>query len=332
MFKSVASAVFAVLLPMLAAAQVIAPAADEARYPLVEQLLSSSTASVVAANTSNGPAIPLWASPDGRLLALVSLSADDGAPLLPRGPLSGNGADWRIIDATSLVSGGLRWQLAGGFAASATLSRSGSTASCARAGSICTDGSATDSTLTSSLGIDWSTADASFGYGASWLRSNPATLPFGNDAAAALLSSSPAGFLPYRADQGSSLFARGQFVIGNDTRVNLGASRGSVDLLPFAFGAPTDGSLQLDQSTLSFGIAQGNLRGTIVGRVIDSSGAMLPGQRWTLLDFGLSWRTPWEGQLSVGARSYLAPKFDAPKADAQIAPSRVPYVQYRQDL
>ena len=334
MFKTVVSVAFALLLPAMAAAQVLAPKDDGSRYPLVEQLLSSGGSSLVGATTSSGPAIPLWASPDGRLLALVSLSADDGAPLLPRGPMSGNGADWRIIDATSLLSGGLRWQFSGGLAASATLSQSGSMGSCKSAGSICTSGIPAVGALTSSLGVDWSAADASsgFGYGVSWLRSNPTALPFGSDAAAALLSSSPAGFLPYRVDQGSSVFARGQFVVGNSTRVDLGASRGNVQLLPFAFGAPSDGPLHLDESTLSFGISQGNLRGTIVGRVIDSSGAMLPGQRWTLLDFGLSWRTPWQGQLSLGTRSYLAPKSDAPKADAEIAPSRVPYVQYRQDL
>ena len=334
MLKAVATVAFALLLPALAAAQVIAPKDDALHYPLVEQLLSSGGSSLLSATTSTGPAIPLWASPDGRLLALVSLSADDGAPLLPRGPLAGNGSDWRVIDATSVLSGGLRWQLSGGIAASATLSQAGSTGSCASVGSICANGIPAAGSLTGSLGLDWAAADASsgFGYGVSWLRSNPATLPFGSDAAAALLSSSPAGFLPYRVDDGSSVFARGQFLVGNATRVDLGASHGSVQLLPFAFGALPDGPLHLDQSTLSFGISQGNLRGTIVGRVVDSSGAMLSGQRWTLLDFGLSWRTPWQGQLSVGTRSYLAPKSDLPKADAEIAPSRVPYVQYRQDL
>lgn len=334
MLKSLASAAFALLLPALAAAQVIAPSAEDSRYPLVEQLLAPSGASLVGATTSSGPAIPLWASPDGRLLALVSLNSNNGAPLLPRGPLAGNGSDWRIIDATSLVTGGLRWQLAGGLAATATLSRSGATESCATAGSICANGAASAGALSSSLGVDWSAPDASsgFGYGVSWLRGDAMRLPFGNDAAAALLSSSPAGFLPYRIDQGSSIFARGQFIVGSDTRVELGVSRGTLQLLPFAFGVPSDGALQLDQSALSFGVSKGNFSGTIAGRVIDGSGSVLPGQRWTLLDFGLSWRTPWQGQLSVGTRSYLAPKSDTPKIDAEIAPSRVPYVQYRQDL
>lgn len=334
MLKSLASAAFALLLPALAAAQVIVPSAEEPRYPLVEQLLAPSGASLLGTTTPSGPAIPLWASPDGRLLALVSLSTNDGAPLLPRGPLAGNGSDWRIIDATSLVNGGLRWQLAGGLAATATLSRSGSTGSCTTAGSICANGAASAGILASSLGVDWSAPDASsgFGYGVSWLRGESAQLPIGDDAAAALLSSNPAGFLPYRFDQGSSIFARGQFIVGSDTRVELGVSRGALQLLPLAFGAPANGSLHLDQSALSFGISQGNFTGTIAGRVIDGSGSVLPGQRWTLLDFGLSWRTPWQGQLSVGTRSYLAPKSDAPKIDTEIAPSRVPYVQYRQDL
>lgn len=326
MFKSFASVLLTLLLPVVAAAQVVAPAAPEARYPLVQQLLSPGYLPLGTA-ASTGQAIPLWASPDGRLLALVSLSSDDGGPLMPRQPFSGNAADWQIIDATSLVGGGLRWQLAGGLAATASLSQSRTAGLCAVAGSICANNSlATSSLVSSDLGINWTAPDASssFNYGVTWLRGNSAFQPFATDATATLL--------PYRLDQGSSLFANGQIVIGNDTRINLAASHGSLQLLPFAFGGQAAGALDLDQSTLGFGISHGNLTGTIVGRVIDSAGSVLPGQRWTLLDIGLSWRTPWQGQLSVGTRSYLAPKNETPKSDVDIAPSRVPYVQYRQDL
>ncbi len=326
MFKSFAIVALSLMLPALAAAQVIAPAAPEARYPLVQQLLSPGYLPLGTA-ASTGQAIPLWASPDGRLLALVSLSSDGSGPLMPREPLAGNAADWQVIDATSLVAGGLRWQLAGGLAATASLSQSRTASLCAVAGSICADNSLVSSGLLSSdLGFSWTAPDSSssFSYGITWLRSDSAFPPFASDATAALL--------PYRLDQGSSLFANGQIVIGSDTSINLGASRGSLQLLPFAFDSQAAGALNLDQSTLGFGISHGNLTGTIVGRVIDSAGTVLPGQRWTLLDIGLSWRTPWQGQLSVGTRSYLAPKSDAPKSEVDIAPSRVPYVQYRQDL
>lgn len=327
MFKRFASVSFSLMLPILAAAQVIAPVVPEAPYPLVQQLLSQGVLPV-AGDAGSGQPIPLWASPDGRLLALVSLSSDNGGPLMPRQPFSGNAADWQIIDATSLIAGGLRWQLAGGLAATASVSRSGTASLCTIAGSGCADGSLfSNGVMSNQLGINWSAPDSSisFNYGVDLLRGRTAVQPFAGNAST--------GWLPYRLDQGTSAFANGQIVIGDNTSVNLSASRGSLQLLPSAFNAQAIGALDLDQSTLGFGVSHGNLSGTIVGRVIDSAGStLLPGQRWTLLDIGLSWRTPWQGQLSVGTRSYLAPKSDAPKIDAEIAPSRVPYVQYRQDL
>lgn len=326
MFKSVASAVLGLMLPVLAAAQGVAPIAPESRYPLVEQLLSRGVAPVGSA-LGSAQAIPLWASPDGRLLALVSLSSSNAGPLMPLQPFSGNAADWQVIDATNLVSGGLRWQLGGGLTASANLSQSQSAGLCATAGSICTDSTMSSSGLLSrDLGVGWTAPDSSssFSYGVNWLR--------GDSARQSLVAGEMPGLLPYRFDEGAGLFANGHVVIGNETTLDIAASRGSFALLPFALDGRAGGVLNLDQSRLGFGVSHGNLTGTIVGRVIDSTGNVLPGQRWTLLDIGLSWRTPWQGQLSVGTRSYLAPKNDTPKLDVDIAPSRVPYVQYRQDL
>ena len=326
MFKSLASAALSLMVPISAAAQVVAPVAPESGYPLVEQLLSRA-GSPSAAVLGSPQAIPLWASPDGRLLALVSLSSSDAGPLMPRQPFSGNAADWQVIDATNLVAGGFRWQLAGGLTASANLSQSQSAGLCAVAGSICTDDSmSARGLLSSDLGLGWTAPDSSssFSYGMSWLRGDSASQPF--------VSGGMPGSLPYRFDKGASLFANGQVVIGNGTTLDIAASRGSLELLPFALDGRASGVLDLDQSGLGFGISRGNLTGTIVGRVIDSASGVLPGQRWTLLDIGLSWRTPWQGQLSVGTSSYLAPKNDTPKLDVDIAPSRVPYVQYRQDL
>lgn len=326
MFKSFASTALTLMLPALATAQVIAPPPPESRYPLVQQVLSPGYLPLGSAAGNSQP-VPLWASPDGRLLALVSLSSDDGGPLMPRQPFPSNAADLQIIDATSLIAGGMRWQLAGGLAASANLSQSRTSSLCAVAGSICADNSlGTSGLLSSDLGINWTSPDASrsFNYGVTWLRGDSTIQPFASEASSSLL--------PYRLDQGQGLFANGQIVIGNDTRFNFDASRGSMQMWPLALGSQASGALDLDQSALGFGISQGNLSGTIVGRVIDSTGTVLPGQRWTLLDIGLSWRTPWQGQLSVGTRSYLAPKNDVPKSESEIAPSRVPYVQYRQDL
>lgn len=333
MSKRFATAVLAALLPVSAMAQVAEPASPLS-YPLVDQLLVRPDGGM-SAGLSSEPAIPVWASPDGRLLALVSLSHADGAPILPRAPLMGSGADWRIIDATNLVSGGLRWQWGGGVSAQASFAQLRPASHCGAAGSLCSDfsGIATQQRLTN-LGIGWTAVDqaTSLSYGMSWLRGG-ATAPVAFNASPMAWPGLVPLASPYRIDAGNTLFARGQFVLDSGTRIELGASRGTTQLLPFSLVTdPVGGALSLDQSSLSFGVSQGSLRGSIVGHVIDSAGGMLPGRRWTLLDIGLSWRTPWQGELSFGTQSYLAPQVESPKRDAEIAPSRVPYVQYRQDL
>ena len=61
-----------------------------------------------------------------------------------------------------------------------------------------------------------------------------------------------------------------------------------------------------------------------------SDDPLLVGKRWTTLDLGVSWRTPWAGVLSVGAQNILSAPVNSPRdADGQ---ARTPYIQYRQDL
>ena len=65
------------------------------------------------------------------------------------------------------------------------------------------------------------------------------------------------------------------------------------------------------------------------GRVIE-----VPGQpgKWEGFGVGLTWRTPWSGQLSVGADNVVT------RGKNPFAPSKgeeegtVPYVRYQQDL
>ena len=75
----------------------------------------------------------------------------------------------------------------------------------------------------------------------------------------------------------------------------------------------------------------GSLSGNITGR-LNNPLQPLPGtlQRWTSIDLGVTWRTPWQGELSVGAQNlWSTPSPPGDEADAQ---ARVPYVQYHQDL
>lgn len=82
--------------------------------------------------------------------------------------------------------------------------------------------------------------------------------------------------------------------------------------------------------SLSVGTNVGRFGANVIGRVVDSP--TQPGH-WEGLDLGLSWRTPWSGQLSVGAenvvtrgRNPFAPNTGKPDDGA------VPYVRYQQDL
>ena len=74
--------------------------------------------------------------------------------------------------------------------------------------------------------------------------------------------------------------------------------------------------------------------GQLTGRLVELPHGASP---WRSLDIGLSWRTPWRGELSLGARNVLGrpdtsrwPLADLPAIED---PSeRVPYVRYQQDL
>lgn len=91
----------------------------------------------------------------------------------------------------------------------------------------------------------------------------------------------------------------------------------------------------IDSDALRLSAGYGAFSGALTGRVIE-----LQGQPGTLnsLDLGISWRTPWRGELSVGATQYWSrgdtrtwPLRELPPA-AEESSARVPYVRYQQDL
>ena len=139
----------------------------------------------------------------------------------------------------------------------------------------------------------------------------------------------------FRNSSATSISARGQVNVASDTSVNLGASVGQVRFLP---GSGLSADDTVDQTTLSFGIQHGAIRGAIVGHVLDPN---LPGasldqnQRWSGIDLGISVRLPWRGELNFGAQnvwsSGRSPLLFGP-GTATPDQGRVPYVQYHQDL
>jgi hypothetical protein len=82
--------------------------------------------------------------------------------------------------------------------------------------------------------------------------------------------------------------------------------------------------------TLSIGGGFGAFGANIVGHVVDT-----PGQpKWEGLGLGLTWRTPWSGQLTVGADNVITRGKNpfTPASDGTEDEGTVPYVRYQQDL
>jgi hypothetical protein len=68
----------------------------------------------------------------------------------------------------------------------------------------------------------------------------------------------------------------------------------------------------------------------VIGEVVDTPGR----DQWSSLGLGLSWRTPWSGQLTVGADNLVTRGKNpfAPSAVQGEDEGAVPYVRYEQDL
>ncbi len=350
MLSRLAIIVLSLLLSVEAVAQKIAPATlVDAQRPLFDHLLSIEVDSPLAGNS--GQVVPLWASPDGRLLAIVALSRNAGAPALPPSPAFGGVSDLRIVDATDLFSAGLRLRMGHGFRADLALAHEASSplsygftnqGSCASA--TCfgnTNSAAHADTLSMSFGLGWAPVSGvgpDLSFGLSWLNAGNQQLPLLSSFSAA---SSPIdlalvdmpGLVDYRLSSSQQLNARSVWQLGQDKMVDLSAALGRAKLSPIWYGL-ADSGLELDQASLGLGLASGSLRGSIVGRI---SSVDVPGQignrRWSGVDLGLSWRTPWRGEVTVGAQNVWSAQLDA-AAPRESDPSqaRMPYVQYRQDL
>jgi hypothetical protein len=63
---------------------------------------------------------------------------------------------------------------------------------------------------------------------------------------------------------------------------------------------------------------------------VDTPGA----NKWEGLSLGLSWRTPWSGQVSVGADNLVTRGKNpfSPRTNEGDEEGAVPYVRYEQDL
>lgn len=290
------------LLPLAAAAQAL-----PGNGQFAGELLSGRADQV--AEVSPGVAVPLWRGADGRVSMFGSEQQPDGLAVADA-PLA-----FSVVDAGAVSTSGLRYRLSPSLQAHAGITERSWI-------------SAPYRVLGSEVGATYNAGRYSLG------------LSMGADTvnSAARLPRVLPGALPGvngLSSFGSStqLNARGRVALDASSGIDLGASVGRIHLLPGnLMGIDT-----LDQKALSFGIDRGPLSGSLVGRVMQPSagipGAYSPDRRWSSIDFGVTWKLPWQGQLSVGAQNLWS---SGSSTSTPVGPepdqSRTPYVQYHQDL
>jgi len=115
--------------------------------------------------------------------------------------------------------------------------------------------------------------------------------------------------------------------LGNQGYVSIAGTVAKARLIPAADAPALADRWSSKSLTLGGGI--GAFGANLVGHVIDT-----PGQpKFQSLGLGLTWRTPWSGQLTVGADNVVTRgknPFATSRDDAQ--EGTVPYVRYEQDL
>lgn len=127
----------------------------------------------------------------------------------------------------------------------------------------------------------------------------------------------------------------GELRIGEQGWIRLGGSVARARLLPASSALPGLMAAHWNSQTLSVGGGVGALGGEVVGRVVH-----LPGEEEAFgsLGLGITWRTPWEGRLTIGAQNLLStgenPLIPQPQRPDRLErrEGRVPYVRYQQDL
>ena len=115
--------------------------------------------------------------------------------------------------------------------------------------------------------------------------------------------------------------------IGRDGFVRVGGTYARALLVPANEVSPQLAD-QWNTRSVSVDGGIGSFSANIVGRVVN-----VPGESdvWQGLGLGLTWRTPWSGQLSVGAENVVT-RGRNPFAPNSEQDDTIPYVRYRQDL
>lgn len=305
---------------------------------------------VLAGHDADPQVLPVWNTRSGRVEALLLLSndSDEASPLdrmFPReSALPGVGLNISL-DGGSRLSGSLQPDANAGLAllcsqgihVAMTLGPLGQQCLLAHMGGQGDMLLPASRTPGVTLDTHWQSADGGLdlSFGLSWLDTSlqgselPPLPGFGamppyRSTLPQLLPMSLGGISLREVHWGGNL------ALGAQRWLSLAGSVGTQELT-FLSGAPQ----RWDSATVTFGVGYRGLSGRLTGRLIE-----LPqGQgSFSGLDLGVSWRTPWQGELSFGAQNLLnrtpdTSQWPLPDLPAlEMSGGRTPYVRYKQDL
>lgn len=258
-------------------------------------------------------------------------AADPQATALPIWNNDGKVEAVLLLEPTGQAEAGARWRLGQNSLTTAFGLDSGDALGlvCNRkAGVVGNIGNLASHCMLATLGDDDDT-NASQRIGASAILSRPGgklglSAGTGRDTLPAWLSS---GRGTGRIEQ-NDLAVFGQKNIGREGFVSIGGAVAKATLVP-ASDLPAFAD-RWNSRSLTVGGGYGPFSANIVGRVID-----VPGQpeKFEGLGLGLTWRTPWSGQLTVGAENVITRGKNPFSLNNENADEgTVPYVRYEQDL
>jgi len=123
-----------------------------------------------------------------------------------------------------------------------------------------------------------------------------------------------------------TLFARKP--LGSTTYLSIAGTMTRATLLPYT-AAPADLGRAWNSRSLALGGGYGAFSVNIIGQVVNSPGQ----QRWENVGLGVTWHTPWSGQLTVGANNIVTSGRNpfSPRGETRDE-GTVPYVRYEQDF
>ncbi|KRA52059.1 hypothetical protein [Pseudoxanthomonas sp. Root630] len=258
-------------------------------------------------------------------------AADPQATALPIWNNDGKVEAVLLLEPTGQAEAGARWRLGRNTLTTAFGLDSGDALGlvCNRkAGVVGNIGNLASHCMLATLGDDDDDTDSQR-VGASAVLSRPGgklglSAGTGRDTLPAWLSS---GRAAGRIEQ-NDLAVFGQKNIGREGFVSIGGAVAKATLVPVS-DVPAFAD-RWNTRSLTVGGGYGPFSANIIGRVVD-----VPGQpgKWEGLGLGVTWRTPWSGQLTVGAENVITRgKNPFSLTNENADEGTVPYVRYEQDL